>query len=270
MEGAEACRVQASGMAAMTSALLCLLSHGRPRRGRARRVRLVPLDARQPAQPLRHHPHRDRRRRQRGVGSRDPGPTPRCSSSRPRPTRRWTWSTSNSSAAWRAAQGITTIVDNAFATPRAAAPDGIRRRRRRLFGDQADGRAGPGAGGRGLRQQRMDRRGALPFQRNTGPICAPFNAWVVLKGLETLDLRAQQQSENALEVAQIHRRTGACACCIPGLPSHPQHALAHEADGRGRADLRLLRTRAERETGLRGARCARTDRHLEQYRRCQA
>jgi O-acetylhomoserine/O-acetylserine sulfhydrylase-like pyridoxal-dependent enzyme len=34
----------------------------------------------------------------------------------------------------------------------------------------------------------------LPFQRNTGPNCAPFNAWVVLKGLETLDLRIQRRA----------------------------------------------------------------------------
>src|SRR3546814_10743819 len=42
----------------------------------------------------------------------------------------------------------------------------------------------------------------LPFQRNTGPNLSPFNAWVVLKGLETLDLRARRQSENALAVGK--------------------------------------------------------------------
>jgi O-succinylhomoserine sulfhydrylase len=40
----------------------------------------------------------------------------------------------------------------------------------------------------------------LPFQRNTGPTLSPFNAWLVLKGLETLELRAFKQAENALEM----------------------------------------------------------------------
>jgi len=65
----------------------------------------------------------------------------------------------------------------------------------------------------------------LPFQRNTGPNCAPFNAWVVLKGLETLDLRALKQSENALTVGKFVE--GRVPHILhPGLPSHPQHDLA--------------------------------------------
>src|SRR3546814_6785619 len=43
----------------------------------------------------------------------------------------------------------------------------------------------------------------LPFHRNTGPTLSAFNAWVVLKGMETLPLRAQQQSENALAVGKF-------------------------------------------------------------------
>jgi cystathionine gamma-synthase/O-succinylhomoserine sulfhydrylase len=65
----------------------------------------------------------------------------------------------------------------------------------------------------------------LPFQRNTGPNCAPFNAWVVLKGLETLDLRIRRQSENALKVASfVEPRVS--RMLYPYLPSHPQYALA--------------------------------------------
>ncbi|HWI85075.1 MAG TPA: PLP-dependent transferase, partial [Sphingomonas sp.] len=53
---------------------------------------------------------------------------------------------------------------------------------------------------------------------------SPFNAWVVLKGLETLDLRIRRQSENALKVATfLDRRV---ATLYPGLGSHPQHNLA--------------------------------------------
>ncbi len=65
----------------------------------------------------------------------------------------------------------------------------------------------------------------LPFQRNTGPNLSPFNAWVVLKGLETLSLRAHKQSENALKVGKFVE--GRVPLMLhPGLPSHPQHNLA--------------------------------------------
>jgi O-succinylhomoserine sulfhydrylase len=65
----------------------------------------------------------------------------------------------------------------------------------------------------------------LPFQRNTGPNLSPFNAWVVLKGLETLELRAMPQSENALKVGKFLE--GRVPTILhPGLASHPQHNLA--------------------------------------------
>src|SRR3546814_672053 len=65
----------------------------------------------------------------------------------------------------------------------------------------------------------------LPFHRNTGPTLSAFNAWVVLKGLETLDLRIRRQSENALKVAKFLEGRVA-KVLYPGLESHPQHALA--------------------------------------------
>jgi O-succinylhomoserine sulfhydrylase len=65
----------------------------------------------------------------------------------------------------------------------------------------------------------------LPFTRNTGPTLSAFNAWVVLKGLETLDLRIRRQSENALKVGKFLE--GRVPRILhPGLPSHPQHELA--------------------------------------------
>ena len=65
----------------------------------------------------------------------------------------------------------------------------------------------------------------LPFHRNTGPTLSAFNAWVVLKGLETLDLRIRRQSENALKVAKF-LESRVAKVLYPGLESHPQHALA--------------------------------------------
>jgi cystathionine beta-lyase/cystathionine gamma-synthase len=65
----------------------------------------------------------------------------------------------------------------------------------------------------------------LPFQRNTGPNLSPFNAWVVLKGLETLDLRIRRQSENSMLVGKFME--GRVKTMLhPGLASHPQHNLA--------------------------------------------
>ena len=65
----------------------------------------------------------------------------------------------------------------------------------------------------------------LPFQRNTGPNLSPFNAWVVLKGLETLSLRAHRQSENAMKVGRF-LESRVPTMLHPGLESFPQHKLA--------------------------------------------
>jgi len=63
--------------------------------------------------------------------------------------------------------------------------------------------------------------------RTAGPSMSPFNAWVFLKGLETLDLRMRAHSRNALELARwLQQQPGVDAVHHPGLDSHPQHALA--------------------------------------------
>ena len=67
----------------------------------------------------------------------------------------------------------------------------------------------------------------LPVQKNSGMVLSPFNAWVVLKGLETLDLRMRAQSALALQVAQwLQAHPAVAQVYYPGLSSHPQHALA--------------------------------------------
>jgi len=66
-----------------------------------------------------------------------------------------------------------------------------------------------------------------PFLRNTGPSMSPFNAWLMLKGIETLDLRVDRMSANALDVATfLEGRTGIDRVIYPELASHPQHELA--------------------------------------------
>jgi O-succinylhomoserine sulfhydrylase len=65
------------------------------------------------------------------------------------------------------------------------------------------------------------------FLRTAGPTLSPFNAWVLLKGLETLKIRMQAQSANALDLAQrLEAHPQVARVFYPGLPSHPQHALA--------------------------------------------
>ncbi len=78
-----------------------------------------------------------------------------------------------------------------------------------------------------------------PTLRTAGMTLAPFNAWVVLKGLETLALRMKAQSEATLAVAQwLERHPAVSRVYYPGLESHPQHALAmRQQSGLGGAVL---------------------------------
>jgi len=64
-----------------------------------------------------------------------------------------------------------------------------------------------------------------PFARHTGPALSPFNAWVLLKSLETLPMRVEKMNQNALELAQ-HLESLSVSTRYPFLPSHPKHALA--------------------------------------------
>ena len=65
------------------------------------------------------------------------------------------------------------------------------------------------------------------FLRTAGPSISPFNAWVILKGLETLRIRMEAQSAAALELARwLERQPRVARVYYPGLPSHPQHELA--------------------------------------------
>lgn len=228
LEGAEACRAQASGMAAMTAALLCQLSAGdhvvaaRAAFGSCRWLvdQLLPRF---------------------GIET--------------------TVIDSADDAAWDAAirpntkvfffetpanptldivdlqyvcdlaraHGITTVVDNAFASPALQRPmefgaDVVAYSATKLM----DGQGRVLAGAICASQQWIDDV-LMPFQRNTGPILSAFNAWVVHKGLETLDLRAHRQSENAVALGEFCEPRIVAAgghMLHPGLPSHPRHELA--------------------------------------------
>ena len=228
MEGAEAARAQASGMAAMTAALLCQLKTGdhvvaaRAAFGSCRWL----VDSLLP---------------RFGIAT--------------------TVIDSADNAAWEAAirpntrvfffetpanptldivdlgfvcglaraHGITTVVDNAFASPALQRPmafgaDVVAYSATKLMDGQGRVLAGAICGTKQWIEEVL-----LPFQRNTGPTLSPFNAWVVLKGLETLPLRAHKQSEQAVALGRFlePRITAAGGRMLhPGLESHPRHQLA--------------------------------------------
>jgi O-succinylhomoserine sulfhydrylase len=69
--------------------------------------------------------------------------------------------------------------------------------------------------------------GVYTFLRTAGPTLSAFNAWVILKGMETLSLRMEAHSRNALVLAQwLEAQPQVARVLYPGLPSHPQHQLA--------------------------------------------
>ena len=66
-----------------------------------------------------------------------------------------------------------------------------------------------------------------PFIRHTGPSCSPFNAWLMLKGLETLELRVERHCRNTIAVAHwLEKQHGIDKVIYPGLQSHPQYDIA--------------------------------------------
>ncbi len=72
------------------------------------------------------------------------------------------------------------------------------------------------------------------FLRNAGPTISPFNAWVILKGLETLKLRMDAHCAGALQLARwLEQHPRVQRVYYPGLPSHPQHALAQRQQSAG-------------------------------------
>ena len=122
-------------------------------------------------------------------------------------------------------RGILTVVDNAFASPALQRPlelgaDVVAYSATKLMEGQGRVLAGAVVGSRDFVDEHLG-----PYLRNTGPVLSPFNAWVVHKGLETLPLRARQQCDNALHVAGALEAAGV-AVAYPGLASHPGHAVA--------------------------------------------
>ena len=132
------------------------------------------------------------------------------------------------------AAGATVIVDNVFATPvfsRAlehGADVVIYSATKHIDGQ---GRA---LGGVILGTREFVRKTVEPYLKHTGGAMSPFNAWIMLKGLETMDLRVRAQTETAQALAEALEGDARLARVLyPGLPSHPQHAVAARLMERG-------------------------------------
>jgi len=84
-------------------------------------------------------------------------------------------------------------------------------------------------GGAVLGRRDVIYEGVFGFLRTAGPTLSPFNAWVILRGLETLRIRIEAQSAAAMELARwLEKQPNVARVNYPGLPSHPQHALAKQ------------------------------------------
>ena len=77
------------------------------------------------------------------------------------------------------------------------------------------------------RRDLLMEQGVFGFLRTAGPSLSPFNAWVILKGMETLKIRMEAHSANALQIAQwLEAQPAVARVHYPGLASHPQYELA--------------------------------------------
>lgn len=118
------------------------------------------------------------------------------------------------------------IVDNTFATPFIQTPIDfgahlVIHSATKLIDGQGRVLGGVTVGSKDLIRE------IYLFSRNTGPSLAPFNAWVLSKSLETLSLRVEKHSENALKVAQfLEGHPAVSSVKYPFLPSHPQYEIA--------------------------------------------
>ncbi len=126
-----------------------------------------------------------------------------------------------------APRGIYLVVDNCFCTPALQKPfewgaDLVIHSATKYLDGQ-----GRVLGGAILGEKQLLKDKILPVLRTAGPSLSAFNAWILLKGLETLQIRMDKQSENAAYVAKwLEDHPKIRRVYYPGLPSHPQYELA--------------------------------------------
>jgi O-succinylhomoserine sulfhydrylase len=135
--------------------------------------------------------------------------------------------------------GALLAVDNCFATPILQRPMAMGADIVMHSGTKYLDGQGRVMAGALCASDKMVKEKFLPVMKNSGMVLSPFNAWVVLKGLETLDIRMRAQSARAHELALwLQNHSAVARVYYPGLASHPQHALSmQQMSGMGGAVL---------------------------------
>ena len=124
------------------------------------------------------------------------------------------------------AAGALVVIDNTFATPVNQQPlalgaDLVLHSATKFLGGHADAMGGIACGSRALTDQLRH------YREIHGACLDPMSAFLILRGIKTLALRMRQHNANALALAQwLHSHPAVARVNYPGLPSHPQHALA--------------------------------------------
>lgn len=145
------------------------------------------------------------------------------------------------------ARGVLVAVDNCFCTPILQRPldlgaDLVVHSATKYLDGQGRVLGGAVAGSKKLTDE------VLKFLRTAGPTLSAFNAWVLLKGLETLKIRMEAQSNSAQELARwLEAHPKVARVYYPGLPSHPQFALAQRQQTSGGAIVSFEVKGARRE-----------------------
>lgn len=131
-------------------------------------------------------------------------------------------------AAFAREHGLLAVMDNTFATPMLQRPldlgfDVVVHSATKYLGGHSDI-----VGGIAVVADRHDLAGRLAFLQNSvGAVASPFDSFLILRGIKTLGLRMAAHCANAMEVAQwLEQHPAVEKVIYPGLPSHPQHALA--------------------------------------------
>lgn len=128
------------------------------------------------------------------------------------------------------------VVDNCFCSPALQQPlklgaDVVMHSATKFLDGQGRVLGGALVGSRQFIMEKV-----FPFVRSAGPTLSAFNAWVLLKGMETLSLRVDKQSANALEIATwLDTHPAVKRVFYPGLPSHPQYEIAKRQQKSGGA-----------------------------------
>jgi O-succinylhomoserine sulfhydrylase len=134
------------------------------------------------------------------------------------------------------AAGALFVVDNCFCSPALQQPlkfgaDVVMHSATKFLDGQGRVLGGALVGSKQFIMEKV-----FPFVRSAGPTLSAFNAWVLLKGMETLPLRVEKQSANALEIARwLEAHPAVSRVFYPGLESHPQYALAQRQQKAGGA-----------------------------------